>query len=97
MAKLSIASFNSLTGGVPQMTTGQPDCSVLDFSFGAQETDIFSSNGIRFARICADAPCFYETGTTPVVGASSRYLPANTIEVLSLDPNTRIRVAAAAE
>jgi hypothetical protein len=95
MAKLSVASYSSTNGGY---THGDPAVSVLDFAFSAQETGEFSSNAVRYLRLCADAPCFYETGATPAaIGASSRYLPADTIEVLSLDPHTKLRVAAAAE
>lgn len=95
MAKISVAVFSMVNGGYPH---GDPVVSVLDFSFGAQETGEFSSNAVRYLRLCADAPCFYETGATPAaIGAASRYLPANTIEMLSLDPHTKLRVAAAAE
>lgn len=95
MAKLSVAAFSGVNGGYPH---GDPVVSVLDFSFSAQETSEFSSNAVRYVRLCADAPCFFETGATPAaIGAASRYLPANTVEVLSLDPHAKLRVAAAAE
>jgi hypothetical protein len=95
MAKLSVAAFSSVSGS---LVAGQPTESlVLDFASGAVETAVLDVSNVRFVRLCADAPCLYETGVSPTVSAASRYLPANTVEVFRLDPGNRIRVAAAAE
>lgn len=94
MAKLFVASFSSMNEGLP---LGNPSKTLLDFASGAVQTDVLSTNALRFVRLCADAPCFYEVGASPVVVDSSRYLPANTVELIQVESNSRIRVAAAAE
>lgn len=95
MAKLSVAAFDSINQGI---TLAQPDVLVtLDFSAGAVESNVLNAGNVRYVRLCADAPCYYETGSSPTVTADSRYLPANTVELIGVLNGNRIRVAAGAE
>jgi hypothetical protein len=90
MAKLWVTVTNNGLG------SGDYQTIVLDFSSGPVQTNVLP-NALVNVRLCADSPCYFDVGSSPVVTESSPYLPAGEIERTSLAPNMRIRVAAAAE